>query len=293
MSNPHVARVLVRSCPARTRKVLSALLMASALAGCGAAPESKESAEVLPSAAAAPTRSHRDPLANPVVSGLFAVTTSGRRLALTCWGTGSPTVILEAGHPGGHGIEDFGAATFTRNLAERTKVCAYDRAGWGRSDPAPNKPRDADDVVLDLRTLLAEADVEVPYVLVGSSFGGMIVTYYAARHPNDVAGVVLLDVPAPSATLSSRHIPEIAWNHPSNLEHVDIAPEFENRFARHPLPIEAPLVVITATGGQSDVNDQRFWLQVSPRARQLELAGGHDIYRDQPQKTAEEILKLT
>ncbi len=66
----------------------------------------------------------------------------------------------------------------------------------------------------DLRVLLAAAEVAGPYVLVGSSFGGMIVTYYAARHPEDVAGVVLLDVPAPMDTLTLEEIPELAWGPP-------------------------------------------------------------------------------
>ncbi len=53
-----------------------------------------------------------------------------------------------------------------------TRVCAYDRAGYAASDPAPNEPRTADNVIGDLRALLAAAEVAGPYVLVGSSFGG-------------------------------------------------------------------------------------------------------------------------
>jgi pimeloyl-ACP methyl ester carboxylesterase len=77
----------------------------------------------------------------------------------------------------------------------RTRATA-DRARWGRRDPAPNEPRSADDVVDDLDALLNAADVDGPFVLAGSSFGGAIVSHFADRHPADVVGVVLLDVPA-------------------------------------------------------------------------------------------------
>lgn len=202
-------------------------------------------------------------------------------------------MVLEDGHPSETGgIRRFSTGQLWTELAAHTRVCAYDRAGYGRSDPAPNEPRDADDVVDDLQALLAAAGEDGLYVLVGSSFGGMIVTYYAGRDPEAVTGVVLLDVPAPTDTLTLEEIPEIAWDHPANPEHVDVIPEFETRFARDPLPIDAPLTVITATGGQSDLDDQGFWLELSPQATQIELEGGHDIDVDDPATVAAEILKL-
>jgi dienelactone hydrolase len=233
-----------------------------------------------------------DPLANPAIDGNFAVAEDGRKLAMRCWGEGSPTIVLEAGHPS-EGIEDFGtdARPMVEELVSHARVCAYDRAGYGRSDPAPNEPRDADDVTNDLRALLTAADVDPPYVLVGASFGGMIVTYYASLYPQEVSAVVLLDVPAPSASLTVAEVPEIAWDHPENPEHVDVVPEFESRFARRPAAFEAPLTVITATQGQSDVEDQSFWLELSPDPIQVELEGGHDIYIDDPQGVAAEIIR--
>jgi pimeloyl-ACP methyl ester carboxylesterase len=176
-------------------------------------------------------------------------------------------------------------------LTAETRVCAYDRAGYGDSDPAPMEPRSADDVVDDLQALLAAAGEEGPFVLAGSSFGGFIVSYFAAREPTDVAAVLLLDVPAPSDQLTLEEIPEIAWDHPANPEHVDVIPEFETRFHDNPEPIDAPLTIITATSGQSDVEDQSFWLAIDPEARQVELAGGHDIDFDDPTAVVEEILR--
>ncbi|HEX2404445.1 MAG TPA: alpha/beta hydrolase, partial [Acidimicrobiia bacterium] len=238
--------------------------------------------------------SAEDPLTSPTIEGLYEIDDGGRRLNLTCWGEGSPTVVLEAGHPDGAGISDFGGrgAAFTRALAAETRVCAYGRAGWDGSDPAPNEPRTADDVIDDLHNLLGAAGVDGPYVMVGSSFGGMVVTYFAATYPEDVVGVVLLDVPAPDATLSVALIPEIAWDHPTNLEHLEIVPEFERRFANDPVSFPAPLAVLTATRGASDVEDQAIWLDASPDAHQIELDGGHEIYLDDPDSAASEVLAL-
>jgi pimeloyl-ACP methyl ester carboxylesterase len=220
----------------------------------------------------------------------IAVADDGRELAILCEGEGSPTVILEDGIPSGGGIARFASGPLWDDLVAETRVCAYDRAGYGQADPAPNEPRSADDVVDDLHALLAAAGEEGPFVLVGSSGGGLIVSYYAAREPDGVAGVVLLDVPAPTDQLTVEEAPEVAWDHPANPEHLDIVPEFETRFARNPEPMQAPLVVVTATGGQSNVEDQSFWLQVSPDARQVELEGGHNIDFDNPTGVIEQIL---
>jgi pimeloyl-ACP methyl ester carboxylesterase len=77
-------------------------------------------------------------------------------------------------------------------VAATTRVCAYDRAGLGWSDPGPT-PRDARQVVHELHTLLDRAAIAPPYVLVGHSIGGMYVRVYAAQYPNEVAGLVLVD----------------------------------------------------------------------------------------------------
>lgn len=271
--------------------VVVACSPASGTSGMHATPAASAAAST-PSAPA-PTRATTapvDPLSSPSIDGRFAVS-DGRELAMTCWGTGTPTVVLVGGHPS-DGIADFDGTQFARLLAAETRTCAYSRSGYRGSDPAPNEPRTADDVITDLKELLAAAEVDGPLVLVGSSFGGMIVTYYAARHPDDVVGVALLDVPPPSASLTLEELPELAWDHPTNPEHVDVIPEFEGRFARERLPILAPLTVITATNGQSNVEEEAIWLEISPDSTQVELSGGHDIYQDDPEGTAGEVLKL-
>jgi len=234
-----------------------------------------------------------NPMSRPTVSGAYAVTKEGRKLELRCWGEGSPTIILEAGHPSA-GRDQFGTygRIFTGRLAEQRRTCAYDRAGYGASDPAPMEPRDIDDVTDDLHALLEAAHVEGPYVLVGSSFGGMIVTYYAHRFPDGVRGVILLDVPAPSATMTLADEPQLAWDSPDNPEHTDVIPEFENRLANERFAFTAPLLVITATRGQSNVADQAFWLDWSSDSRQVELDGEHSVYFDQPVAVADAILAI-
>ena len=131
---------------------------------------------------------------------------NGRHLYLTCRGSGSPTVLLEAGAgnnaqiweqlalPPGSTAE----AVFPA-VAGFTRVCAYDRPGTmldetrlSRSDPVPG-PRSADAIVADLHALIEAAGLERPLVLAGHSFGGLVVRLYANTYPADVAGLVLID----------------------------------------------------------------------------------------------------
>jgi pimeloyl-ACP methyl ester carboxylesterase len=79
-----------------------------------------------------------------------------------------------------------------QQLAKATRVCAYDRAGLGWSERGP-EPRDARQISSELHTLLKGANTEGPYVLVGHSYGGLFARMYAARYPNQGAGVVLVD----------------------------------------------------------------------------------------------------
>lgn len=117
------------------------------------------------------------------------------RLHLECTGTGSPTVVLE---PGG-GASGATLGWIAPAVARETTVCVYDRAGRGWSDPA-QVPPDATQIAADLHTLLGRAQVPGPYVLAGHSFGGLYVMTYAARYPDEVTGMVLVDSTAPQHT---------------------------------------------------------------------------------------------
>jgi len=203
----------------------------------------------------------------------FVVAADGRQLALACWGEGSPTVLLETG---GTNIEEWAGSGIVTQLSGRTRVCTYDRAGTGTSDAAPNKRRDADDAVRDAHAVLEAAHVTGPLVLVGRSFGGMLVTHYADTLPQDVVGVVVLDTPPPSAEFTEESEPGLVWDNPGNTQHLDVVHGFENRFAKTPPHIDVPLLLITPVPGEGSAEDESFWLQVSPQARQVTLSCGQE-----------------
>jgi pimeloyl-ACP methyl ester carboxylesterase len=122
------------------------------------------------------------------------VDVGGHRLHLYCEGEGSPTVILE----GGHGVAAL-AWTLTQPLiATSVRTCAYDRAGLGWSELGPN-PRTPERIAQELRTLLGNAGIEPPYVLVGHSIGGKHIRMYTELYPDDVLGLVFVDARHESA----------------------------------------------------------------------------------------------
>jgi pimeloyl-ACP methyl ester carboxylesterase len=83
-----------------------------------------------------------------------------------------------------------------QEVSGTTRVCAYDRAGMGWSEMGP-EPRDAKQISSELHTLVTKAGIDGPYVLVGHSFGGLYMQTYAARYPNEVAGVALVESSSP------------------------------------------------------------------------------------------------
>ena len=137
-----------------------------------------------------------DARAYPMPGQLIDV--GGHRLHLNCTGSGSPTVVLE---PGG-GAMSSNLGWITPGVARDTRVCVYDRAGRGWSEPATG-PQDGAQIVADLHTLLHRAHIPGPYVLAGHSFGGLYALTFADRYPDEVAGMVLVDSTAPAAAPST------------------------------------------------------------------------------------------
>ena len=118
------------------------------------------------------------------------VNVGGHRLAIYCRGKGSPTVILESGGGSYSNAWNFVNA----RIANTTRVCAYDRAGLGASEPRRTPgPVPAASVVEELHTLLAGAGISPPYVLGGWSLGGFYNRLYAKRYPAEVVGLVGVD----------------------------------------------------------------------------------------------------
>ena len=116
------------------------------------------------------------------------VDVGGHRLHINCTGSGSPTVIIEAGH--GDWSTSWGVVQ--EEVAKTTRVCTYDRAGMGWSEAGP-LPRDAAQFAKELHTLLQEANVPGPYVMVGHSLGGASVRVFVHDYASEVNGVVLID----------------------------------------------------------------------------------------------------
>lgn len=121
------------------------------------------------------------------------VDVGGYRLHIDCTGTGSPTVVIDAGWG------DWSStwkSWVQPGVEKTTRVCTYDRAGMGYSEAGP-LPRNAAQFTKELHTLLQRASIPGPYVLVGHSMGGLTVRVFAHEYPAEVAGVVLIDSMSP------------------------------------------------------------------------------------------------
>jgi len=130
--------------------------------------------------------------ATPVPLGTM-VDVGGYRVHLYCTGTGSPTVVVA----GGGFSFDWGL--IQPEVAKLTRICTYDPSGTAWSDPYPpvknreNSAPNCADRVLELHSVLQNAKVAGPYVLVGFSIGGLVERLYARRYPEEVAGMVVVD----------------------------------------------------------------------------------------------------
>ena len=116
------------------------------------------------------------------------IAVQGARLNLYCMGRGSPAVVFDSGWG------DWAPVWMIvqPEVAKWTHACSYDRAGAGFSDPGP-MPRTSVRIAEELRGALHNAGIEGPYILVGNAFGGNNVRTFAARHPEEVAGLVLVE----------------------------------------------------------------------------------------------------
>ncbi|MFN0069294.1 MAG: alpha/beta fold hydrolase [Limisphaerales bacterium] len=137
-----------------------------------------------------------EPAAATAGDRVALVDLGGRRLQLLTRGVGSPTIVIEAGM-GEPPIESGSWTKVVNELSKSNRVVLYNRAGLGRSDPAPKLPRTSLDVAHDLNALLTQAAVPGPYLLVGHSYGGLHIRMFASQFPEQVAGMVLVDASHP------------------------------------------------------------------------------------------------
>jgi len=128
--------------------------------------------------------------ANPPPGDFYSV--NGHRMHIICTGSGSPTIVLESGL--GNDALIWGGVQPI--LSKTTRVCSYDRAGFGWSDALP-APRDADHIAAELHGLLLQAKVTGPIVLMGHSIAGIYIRDYATRYPENLVGLVFVDGSTP------------------------------------------------------------------------------------------------
>mgnify|MGYP001940368298 CR=1 FL=1 len=186
----------------------------------------------------------------------------GRKMYLECRGTGSPTVFIVPGQRAAADEWTRDSPVFA-DVARFTHVCAYDRPGTpladgspSRSDPVP-MPITVADSVAELHALVGAAKVETPFVIVGHSYGGLIVRLYAMTYPQDVDGMVLVD--ALSEFLRAAETPEEwVWQKKGlvgdltetlkiypDIERADADAGFDQMLAAPPLQ-PMPLVLLSA-----------------------------------------------
>jgi pimeloyl-ACP methyl ester carboxylesterase len=157
-------------------------------------------------------REYLDASAYPMPGQLIDV--GGYRLHIHCTGSGSLTVVLQ---PGG-GDMSSAMGWIAPAVAGHSRVCVYDRAGRGWSDPS-GAAQDGERIATDLHTLLHNAQVPGPYVLAGHSFGGLYVRIFAARYPDEVAGLVLIDSTGSALPASTS---AVSWGPDGILARVSV-----------------------------------------------------------------------
>jgi len=168
----------------------------------------------------------RDRHAHPMPGQLVDI--GGYRMHIHCTGQGTPTVILDSGlgdsYISWHKVQP--------QIAQFTHVCSYDRAGLGYSDSSP-RHRASKDIAEELYTLLHNAGIPPPYILVGHSMGGYDVRLYASLYRNEVVGMVLVD---------ASH-PEQQKRFPAALNDMDATWEREQEFFEFTMPFGLPRLI--------------------------------------------------
>jgi len=116
------------------------------------------------------------------------VDVGGFSLHIYCTGEGGPTIVVDTG------MGDFstGWQGIQPEVSKSVRICTYDRAGYGWSDPSPH-PRTAAQMANELHQLLTNSEIEPPYILVGHSMGGLTVRMFASQYPGEIAGMILVD----------------------------------------------------------------------------------------------------
>jgi pimeloyl-ACP methyl ester carboxylesterase len=196
----------------------------------------------------------------------------GYSLWMHCEGVGSPTVVLEAGlGSGSMAWRDIAPA-----LETETRVCAYDRAGLGQSDRrSASPPTSAGDMADELARLLDAAGERGPYLLVGHSYGGMIVRLFAARHREVAEGIVFVDA-------ASEHQFSTGWD-PNSVEWRDGSRTVDrDRSAAELAAVDTlgAIPIIVLTEGQRVGFYESLWAEYQDELASLSTDALHMVARD-------------
>ncbi|WP_226963533.1 alpha/beta fold hydrolase [Nostocoides sp. F2B08] len=192
----------------------------------------------------------------------------GHRLHLYCTGEGERTVLLEAGLGDWslylRGLQD--------ELATTTRVCTYDRAGYGWSEPGP-MPRTGAQIVTEFEALLEATGESGPYVLAGHSFGGLTTLLFAEDHLEEVAGVVLIDSSHPRQEEAFADVPAYV------AAQKDLDAQFESIAARVEAGQVGPVEVLPLAPGWLPLQLKYQWAAqfAQPHSMQAAIAE-HDAW---------------
>jgi pimeloyl-ACP methyl ester carboxylesterase len=240
----------------------------------------------------------------PSIDRTIAV--GGGQLDVWCDGGPGPAVVFLSAIGG-----DDTLRPIAESIADRTDACFYFRPGDGETEP-PAAPRTAAKDAADLHELLSAASIPHPVILVAHSYGGLIADVAAASHPEDVAGVLLVDASHPDQErrMSELFTPEqqaISDAEMANFPYVDFSTSLADAgtaISRFPA---IPLTVITATHGFASACDQGLpcdemqavWLEVqddyaslTPNARHIRVDTGHYVHQERPDVVIHEIEAL-
>ena len=283
-------------------------VVALALAACGG--DGDEAAERATTTSRERTTT-TSPSAGPSSIREVTARVGGRTLSGHCRGTqkDEPAVVLEVGIAALQDQLD----VIEEHLAERTVVCAYDRAGIGASDPPARTPRPLSEVVSDLNAFIAGPKLEPPVVLVGQSAGGTIVFMYAQAHPDMVAGFVSMNPVPPSKTFlalarkvetKSEFESELAFDRGQNDEGIIFTAS--EQMLTDPLPPTMPYAVMfdENCGGDAEFCERilppltratKMLASVGAGGRFVRAKGaGHEIYGTRLElvyRTIDDVLK--
>ena len=278
---------------------LTALAVAVWVAACGTSPPP----------AAPPNPGPQVPAAASI-NGKYPVG-AGRSLAIDCAGSGPVTVVLEVGFDAVGTSGEWRMQGLRDRLLPRYRVCNYDRANLGHSDPAP-KPRTTGDIADDLAALLSVAKVPGPYLLVGVSAGGLYVQHFAARHPDEVHAVLAMNPEVRADWFNAKAFPlmtpderagELAYQSGDNGQGIDYGTSAKQMAADG--PVRAPLTIMESLHQCSDGNPtclkvaevmpglgRRSVAEAAPGGSYIQVEAPHDMYLNMPDRVLAEIDRL-